>query len=413
MRYKGTQTSLSQIGRDLGVDAVVEGSVLRSGDNVRITAQLIRAASDRHIWAKAYDGDLKDVLSLQARVAEAITDEVKLNLTTQESGRLRAEKAVDPEAFDLYLRGRFVWNQRNVEGFKKAIDYFNQALAKDPHFALAYSGLADSQTLLTLYGESPTHMSDAKMAAEKALSLDPSLAEAHTSLAAVRILHDWDWTGAEREFQRALELNPNYAQAHHWYGNLLLGPQGRHNEAIAELQRARDLDPLSLIINADTGFAYYLAGRNDLAIQTYQRVLAINPNFIPVHFYLSKYYEQAGQYDLWLKEITADDRLSGFSSSADYIEQNYAHGGFHAVMDALAAPDRSMKLANYKNLRIDPCTSAGANVALGRDETALNELESCYRGAQLSLIYLKVDPVWTRLHAAPRYQDLLRRIGLQ
>jgi TolB-like protein/DNA-binding winged helix-turn-helix (wHTH) protein/lipoprotein NlpI len=413
MRYKGTQTSLSQIGRDLGVDAVVEGSVLRSGDNVRITAQLIRAASDRHIWAKAYDGDLKDVLSLQARVAEAITNEVKLNLTAQESGRLRAEKAVDPEAFDLYLRGRFVWNQRNVEGFKKAIDYFNQALAKDPHFALAYSGLADSHTLLMLYGESPIHMSDAKGAAEKALSLDPSLAEAHTSLAAVRILHDWDWTGAEREFQRALELNPNYAQAHHWYGNLLLGPQGRHNEAIAELQRARDLDPLSLIINADTGFAYYLAGRNDLAIQTYQRVLAINPNFIPVHFYLSKYYEQAGQYDLWLKEITADNRLAGFSSSADYIEQNYAHGGFHAVMDALAAPDRSMKLANYKNLRIDPCTSAGANVALGRDETALNELESCYRGAQLSLIYLKVDPVWTRLHAAPRYQDLLRRIGLQ
>jgi TolB-like protein/DNA-binding winged helix-turn-helix (wHTH) protein/Tfp pilus assembly protein PilF len=413
MRYKGTQTSLSQIGRDLGVDAVVEGSVLRSGDNVRITAQLIRAASDRHIWAKAYDGDLKDVLSLQARVAEAITNEVKLNLTAQESGRLRAEKAVDPEAFDLYLRGRFVWNQRNIEGFKKAIDYFNQALAKDPNFALAYSGLADSHTLLTLYGESPTHLTDAKTAAEKALLLDPSLAEAHTSLAAVRILHDWDWIGAEREFQRAIELNPNYAQAHQWYGNLLLGPQGRHNEAIAELLRARDLDPLSLIINADTGFAYYLAGRNDLAIQTYQKVLAINPNFVPVHFYLSKYYEQAGQYDLWLKEITADDRLAGFSSSADYIEQTYAHGGFHAVMDAMAAPDRIIKLTNYKNLRIDPCTSAGANVVLGRDETALNELENCYRGAQLSLIYLKVDPVWTRLHSEPRYQDLLRRIGLQ
>jgi TolB-like protein/Tfp pilus assembly protein PilF len=276
MQYKGTLTPLPQIGGELGVDAVVEGSVLRSGDRVRITAQLIRTASDRHIWAETYDGDLKDVLSLQARVAEAITNQVKLNLTAEETGRLRRIPTVHPEAFDLYLRGRYAWNQRNSESFHRATQYFSQAIEKDSNFALAYSGLADTYTLLVLYGEGAA-MSEAKTTAEKALRLDDTLAEAHTSLAAVKILHDWDWQGAEQEFQRAIELNPNSAQAHHWYGNLLLGPQGRHDEAIAEPLRAQELNPLSPIINADTGFAYYLAGRYDLALPGYQKVLAANP----------------------------------------------------------------------------------------------------------------------------------------
>ena len=413
MQYKGTRTPLPQIGRELGVDAVVEGSVLRSGDRVRITAQLIRTATDRHIWAEAYDGDLKDVLSLQARVAEAITNEVKLNLTAEESGRLRRGRAVNPEAFDLYLRGRYAWNQRNIEGFRKGIEYFNQAIEKDPNFALAYSGVADCHTLLALYGEGPTGVTEAKAAAEKALQLDGTLAEAHTSLAAVRILHDWDWAGAEQEFQRAIELNPNFAQAHHWYGNLLLGPEGRHDEAISELQRAQELDPLSLIINADTGFAYYLAGRYDLALQTYQKVLATNPNFVPVHFYLLKFYMQTGEYDLWLKESVEDDRLSGFSSNAQSLQQLYARGGFRAVMEDAAKPGGPGKVANGKDFRVDPCASAEADVVLGRNAAALNALENCYREADPSLLYLKVDPLWTNLRPKPRFQDLLRRLRLQ
>ena len=198
MQYKGTRKPLPQIGREFGVDAVVEGSVLRSGDRVRITAQLIRTATDRHIWAEAYDGDLKDVLSLQARVAEEITNQVKLNLSAEETGRLRRPRAVNPEAFDLYLHGRYAWNQRNVQGFRQAIEYFNQAIEKDPEFALAYSGLADCHTLLTLYGDGVGNMAEAEAAAEKALQLDSTLAEAHTSLAAVKVLHDWDWQGADR-----------------------------------------------------------------------------------------------------------------------------------------------------------------------------------------------------------------------
>jgi TolB-like protein/DNA-binding winged helix-turn-helix (wHTH) protein/Tfp pilus assembly protein PilF len=413
MQYKGTRIPLPQIGRELGVDAVVEGSVLRSGDRVRITAQLIRTATDRHIWAAAYDGDLKDVLSLQARVAEAITNEVKLNLTAEESGRLRRGQAVNPEAFDLYLRGRYAWNQRNIPGFQKAIEYFNQAIEKDPNFALAYSGLADSYTLLVLYGEGPTTMAAAKTAAERALALDSTLAEAHTSLATVRILHDWDWAGAEREFQRALDLNPNFAQAHHWYGNLLLGPEGRHDEAIAELQRAQELDPLSLIINADTGFAYYLAGRYDLALQAYQRVLATNPNFVPIRYYLAQYYRQTGQYDLWLKENLENDRLSGSSSRSRYMQELYRQGGFRAVMEEMAKPGGSSRLANYKDLRADACSPAQANAVLGRNLRALDFLEECNRQAGIALIYVKVDPVWTNLRPDPRFQDLLRHMGLQ
>ncbi|MFZ0770528.1 MAG: winged helix-turn-helix domain-containing protein [Candidatus Sulfotelmatobacter sp.] len=413
MQYKGTRTPLPQIGRDLGVDAVVEGSVLRSGERVRITAQLIRTATDRHIWAAAYDGDLKDVLSLQARVAEAITNEVKLSLTAEESGRLRQARAVNPEAFDLYLRGRYAWNQRNVEGFQKANEYFNQAIEKDANFALAYSGLADSHTLLTLYGAGVTHMTEAQAAAEKALQLDNTLAEAHTSLAAVKVLHDWDWQGAEQEFQRALALNPNSAQAHHWYGNLLLGPEGRHEEAIAELQRARELDPLCVIINADTGFAYYLAGHYDLALQEYQKVSAAHPNFVPVHFYLSKYYRQSGQYDLWLKEIVEDDRLSGSSSGGQALQQVYAQGGFRAAMEEAAKPPGSSKLAHSTPFRMDSCATAEANAELGRNGPALNALEDCYRWSRPALIYLKVDPAWTNLRSEPRYQALLKGIGLQ
>jgi TolB-like protein/DNA-binding winged helix-turn-helix (wHTH) protein len=413
MRYKGTRIPLPQIGRELGVDAVVEGSVLRSGDRVRITAQLIRATTDRHIWAAAYDGDLKDVLSLQARVAEAITDEVKLNLTAEESGRLRRGQAVDPAAFDLYLRGRYALSQRNVPSFQKAIEYFNQAIEKDGNFAQAYSGLADSHTLQALYGQVVPNMAEAKAAAEKALELDSSLAEPHTSLAAVKILQDWDWAGAEKEFQRAIDLNPNFAQAHHWYGNLLLGPEGRHDEAIAELQRAQELDPFSLIINADVGFAFYLAGRYDPALQAYQRVLASNHDFVPVHFYLAQYYRQTGQYDLWLKETVENGQLSGSSSQMESLQQLYRQGGFRGVMEDMAKFGASSRLTDSNGLDVGACSAAQANALLGRNQLALDFLEKCNRQASIALIYVKVDPVWTDLRTEPRFQALLRRIGLQ
>jgi tetratricopeptide (TPR) repeat protein len=300
-----------------------------------------------------------------------------------------------------------------VEGFRKAIEYFNQAIEKDSKFALAYSGLADCHTLLTLYGAGLSNMSEAQTAAQKALQLDSTMAEAHTSLAAVKVLHDWDWQGAEQEFHRAIELNPNFAQAHHWYGNLLLGPEGRHEEAIAELQRAAELDPLSLIIKADTGFAYFLAGRADLALQEYQKVVAVNPNFLPVHFYLAKYYLQTGQHDLWLKEIVEDNRLAGALGQAQSLQQSYDQGGFRFTMEEMAKPPRSVSLAKGKPLRMDTCGSAEANAVLGRNAEALGALEDCYRWSEPVLVYLKVDPVWTNLRSDPRFQSLLGRIHLR
>jgi TolB-like protein/DNA-binding winged helix-turn-helix (wHTH) protein/Tfp pilus assembly protein PilF len=413
MRYKWTRDPLPQIGRDLGVDAVIEGSVVRSGEQVRITAQLIRTSTDHHIWAEAYDGNLKDILSLQARVAEAITDEVELNLTAEESGRLRRAHVVNPEAFDLYLRGRYNWNRRNTEAFQQAIEYYRQAIAKDPSFALAYAGLADSYTLLALYGASAGALTAARESAQKALQMDDSLAEAHTSLAAVKILNEWDWSGAEREFRRAIELNPNCAQAHHWYGNLLLGPEGRHDEAIAQLKRAGELDPLSPIITADTGFAYYLAGRYDLALQRYQQVLATNPNFLPVHFYLAKYYRQTGEYDLWLRELVADQILAGQPAAAQTLQQLYAEGGFNAVMRKMAQVDPASEKVKGTGSGQGLCATAEANAALGREASALTALEGCYRWENVALIYLKVDPAWANLRAQPRFQELEQRIRLQ
>src|ERR1700683_2982204 len=205
-----------------------------------------------------------------------------------------------------------------------------------------------------------------------------------------------------------MELHPIFAQAHHWYGNLLLGPEGRHDEAIAELQRAQELDPLSLIVSADTGFAYYLAGRYDLALQAYQKVLAANPNFVPVHYYLSQYYKQTGQYDLWMKETVENSRLAGFTRQADEFEKLYALGGFRGTMEEMAKPGAG-KLA-LSDTTHGSCSSGNADVVLGRNGAALDALDDCYKWSANTLIYLKVDPVWMNLRREPRFQEMLHRM---
>jgi tetratricopeptide (TPR) repeat protein len=282
----------------------------------------------------------------------------------------------------------------------------NQAIAKDPNFALAYAGLADCHALLGFNG-SATGMIDAKADAEKALQLDDTLAEAHTSLAVTRILLEWDWVGAEREFHRALELDPNYAQAHHWYGNLLLGPEGRHEEAITELEHAHELDPLSAIITTDAGFAYYLAGHYDLALETYQKVLAANPNFPPALFYLGKYYDQTGQHDLAIKMGIESSILGGLPEAARHLQQIYDRGGYRAVWE-----DRAKAGESARNGQ-DVCNSAAFEAQLGRNAAALNDLEKCSGNGRLALLYLKVDPIWTNLRSEPRYKNLLRHQRLQ
>lgn len=407
MQYKATSKTLPQIGRELGVDAVVEGSVLRSGNRVRITAQLIRTATDRHLWAQSYDGDLQNLLGLQAQVAEAITDEVRLSLSAQERNRLHVARLYKPEAYDLYLRGRYAFARRNVEAFHEAIGYFRQAAAKDPNFALAYAGLSDCNTLLALFGEGYATVPEANANARKALMLDDTLAEAHTSLAAAEVL-DWRWKEAEREFQRALELNPNNAQTHQWYGNLLLGPQGRNGEAIAELKRAVELDPLSLVMNTDLGYAYYLAGQYESAFQQYQKVLAMDSTFLPVHFDLMLYYQQRGMYDKEIDELIADRELAGLPNLADAIRQlaKVPRKLFEVMAKTGGSFDGSQTAADA------PAIAAGAYLQLGKKREALAALQKSYERRDANMLYLRADPNLSSLRNEPAFLELQRNVGL-
>jgi TolB-like protein/DNA-binding winged helix-turn-helix (wHTH) protein/Tfp pilus assembly protein PilF len=282
MTYKGVRKPLAQIGGELNVDAVVEGSVLRSGERVRITAQLIRVPADKHVWAQSYEGDIRDTLALQNKVARAIVEQIRVTLNRHEQAALEHAKAVNPEAFQAYLAGRYFWNKRTGDGLKKAIDYFNQAIEKDPNYAQAYAGLADAYALSGDWEYGILSPEDAfpkaKAAATKALALDDNLAEAHTSLAFVLDLYDWDWESAEQEYKRAIALNPGYATAHHWYAWHLI-VMGRNSEALAESRKAESLDPLSPIISADLADALCVAHLYDESVQQSRKTLEMHPYF--------------------------------------------------------------------------------------------------------------------------------------
>lgn len=407
MQYKGTRKPLPQIGSELGVDAVVEGSVLRSGDRVRITAQLIRTSTDRHLWAQAYEGDLKNVLALQARVAEAITNEIRLSLSAQERSRFRSVRSYDPEAYDLYLRGRYAFARRNERAFQEAIAYFKQSAAKDPQFPLAYAGLSDCDTLLSLFGDGYAWVSEANANARKALALDDSLAEAHTSLAAAEVL-DWKWNEAEAEFRRALDLNPNNAQAHQWYGNLLLGPMGRHPEAIAELQHALELDPLSLVVNTDLGYAYFIAGDYDAAYQQYEKVLAMDSAFLPVHYDLMLYYKQRGMYDKEIEELVKDYELAGHPAQAEAVRRLSSQP--QKLFETIAETGGTFQPAKDTNKPF--AGSFDAYLRLGRKQEALAALQKSYESHEPYMLFLKTNPVFTPLRNEPEFQDLERKVGL-
>jgi TolB-like protein/DNA-binding winged helix-turn-helix (wHTH) protein/tetratricopeptide (TPR) repeat protein len=408
MQYKSTRKPLPQIGRELGVDAVVEGSVLRSGDRVRITAQLIHASNDRHLWAQSYEGELRDVLSLQAWVADAITHQVRLTLDVREQNQLHAARHYDPEAYDLYLRGRYAIQHRNLEAIHQAKGFYEQAAARDPNFPLAYTGLADCYTLLALFGDGYPAVPAAIANARHALALDDTLAQAHTSLAATYVL-DWKWVDAEKEFRRALELNPNDAQTHQWYGNLYLGPVGRHAEAIAELKRAVELDPLSLAINNDLGYAYFLAGDDDLALAQYKKVLAMDSSFLPVHYDMMLYYHKRGMFAEQIDEFVQDETLIGHFTAAANIRRlaNQKKKLYETVAKTGGALGEKSK-----NPTGSPVAIAQANAELGHKDLALAALQRSIASHEIDMIYLKVDPSWDSLRDTPQFKDLLRQVGL-
>jgi len=411
MRFKGArpQGGLEEIARQLKVDAVVEGSVLRSGDRVRITAQLIGAVPERHLWARSYERDLRDVLSLQGEIARAIADEVRAKLTPDVQARLTRARPVNPEAYEAYLRGRYFWNKRTEEGTKKGIEFFGQALEKDPAYALAYTGLADCYYLLADYRFVPWKEAypRAKGAATKALELDETLAEAHTSLAVIKGEYEWDWLGAEREFKRAIEFNPNYATAHHWYSDYL-GVMGRHEEAIAEIKRAQQLDPLSLIINAVAGYRFYWARRYDEAVEQLRKTLEMDPNFAVAHWLLGQTYEQTGEYQSAIAEYQKGRSASGGSVYL-VAALGHAYAAAGKRREALKILGELKELS--KHTYISPYSTGVIYIALGEKDQALEWLEKAYQERAAGIVILKVDPMLDPLRSDPRFQALLRRMN--
>jgi TolB-like protein/Tfp pilus assembly protein PilF len=410
MHYKGTTETMQQIARELDVDAVLEGSVQRSGDRVRIRAQLIYAATDRHLWAESYEGSLRDVLALQNQVASAIAHEIKTKVTPQEETRLTSARPVNLEAHEAYLKGRYYLNKRTEEGFRGAAEYFSEATQKDHNYALGYSGLADSYILLGEYSLLPATeaFTKAREAAGKALELDGTLAEAHNALAAVKEDYDWDWPGAEREFRRAIELNPGYATAHQWYAELL-SELGRHEEALSEIKQAQQLDPFSLIINAVKGDALRSAGQYDLAIEQLRNTLEIDPNFAHAHFHLGMTYLRKEAFAEAIAEFQNAAALS--PNVTDYkggLGYAYARAGKRAearkVLDELKEQSKRSYVPRFY--------IAGIYAGLEEEDQALAYLEKAYEQREQGLAVMEREPMFDPLRFDPRFQDLLRRMNL-
>jgi tetratricopeptide (TPR) repeat protein len=414
MQYKGTRKPLSDIVGALNVDAVVEGTVLRSGNRVRITAQLIEATSDRHLWAQSYERDLSDVLVLQHAVSRDIAEQIRVKLTPQQRAMLTAARAVDPEAHDAYLRGRYWWstNRFGAEGREdlwKGLDYFQRAIAKDPNYALAYAGVADSFEMLGYVGGLPMKeaLPKAKEAAMKALQLDPSLAEAHTSLAYIKANYDWDWSGAEREFQEALALDPNYATAHSWYA-VHLGGAGRLDEALKELERARDLDPFDPVINSLLGVELYYARRYDDALRQFRRGLEMYPDLGLWSWGMAQVYEQKRMFAEAFSQYHQSISLNKQPERAAALEQAYKRSGYRgAVLQMIQIGEQ----VPHSNMFMKPIT-AHMYAMLDDDAHAMLYLERAYDERNPRLLDLQVDPALDRLHVSPRFRDLVRRIGL-
>ncbi len=412
MHYKNGQAPLDQIGRELGAYYVLEGSVRRDSDKVRITAQLVQMKDQSHLWSRTYDRELSHLLALQGEIAHQIADEIKFTLgdhTSSEPVHASSSSPATYEAYDLYLRGQYFWNKRTVEGFQQAIAYFQQAIAKDPSYARAFAGLADSYALLGSYSLAPQldFMQKARAAALRALELDDKLPEAHTALALIVQNYDWDWQTAEKEYRRAIELNPNYVTAHHWYAEHLTY-RGRLDEAFAESERARQLDPLSLIIAADNGAILYYSRQYDRAIEKWNAVLAMDPAFSRAHLVRYAYVEKGRIADA-LAEVEnydpVDDTPWRWSSLA-YI---YGRSGQRA--QALRAL-RKLEQINRRQ-PMDSAAILWAHVGIGDKDQAFVWLEKAYTEHSNTLITLKVEPGYDSLRSDPRFQDVMRRVGLE
>ena len=411
MHFKDTQLSLPEIAQALQVDVIVEGSVIRDGSQIRVHAQLIRAATDEHIWAGQYEREYGSVLVLQQDVAGDIADQIEANLTPGRRARLAGTRGVDAEAYEAYLKGRYYFNQRTVEALNKSIECFEQAVGKDPNYALAYSGLADTYALLGFRGRVPSQdaLLRAKAAALKAIELRDALSDPHASLAFIAETHEWDWATAEREYKRALELNPDDARAHHWYAGYLTYV-GRIDQGIAEEMRARELDPLSLPINNALAGRFLAAGRYDEAFGQVQKTLELDAHFPQAHQTLGWAYLNKGNPGEALREFQSALQLSGAEDTDLMLDLGFAYArtGHRDEARKILA-----KLKEFRHRGLAMSGSVGILYgALGESDEAFAWLDQAQAERDPELTYIKVGRRFEPLRHDPRFEELVRRVGL-
>jgi TolB-like protein/Flp pilus assembly protein TadD len=412
MQYKRTKKSLPEIARELNVDAIVEGSVQREGERVRVRAQLIHGASDEHLWAETYERDVRNIMDLQSEIAQAIAREVQIKLSPADQARLSPRRAVHPKAFDDYLQGRYLfWNKRTEENLQKAIGYFESANKQDPEYALAYAGLADCYNAIgaVQFGTMPPMeaRSRAQKAAEQALRLDSNLAEAHSALGFVNH-YNWNWSVAEQELKRAIELNPSYAQARMGYASYLMS-LGRVQESLAEANRATELDPLSLSISVQRGFLLENARNYTEAIEQMRRVIAVDPNHYQAHWMLGHTYVVNKQFE---EAIASAEKAVELSQRAPG-----ALGMLGMIYGLAERKDEATKILKElltlnERRYVTPAALAYVYIGLGDKDQAFVWIEKAYQERSNFVTYLKVVPIVDSLRSDPRFSDLIRRVGL-
>jgi len=409
--FKGKEQDIREIGRKLGVETVLEGSVRKSGNNLRITAQLVNVVDGYHLWSERYDRQLTDIFAIQDEIALAIANRLKLELLGEEKPQVVKRHTQSREAHDLYLRGRFFWNKRTPEGIQKALEYFYQALAIDPAYALAYSGIADCYSQFGWYDLLPPHEAypKARAAVKKALEIDDSLPEAWTSLALINDDYDWSFEEAERNFRKAIELNPGYPGAHHWY-SMFLAKQGRQEQAIVEIQKALEVDPFSLLLNNAAGGTYYSGRQYDLSIEAYKKTLELDKNYAPAHIFLTLSCAEKGLYDEAIASAQRGIELTGGNYPLAIAFLGYAYAKAGRKEEARQTLEKLLQI--NKTMYCSSSLLAVIYGELGEMDRAFLWTEKAYMEHDHWLTYLKIIPVADSIRSDPRFASLLKKIGM-
>ena len=411
LKYATSEKETPEAGKELNVDSVLEGSIQRFGERIRVTVRLVSVSDVSLLWADHFDENFTDIFKVEDSISTKVAAALALKLSGEEEKRLIKRDTDNAEAYQLYLKGRFFWNKRTGEGFRLGIAQFTQAVERDPSYALAYAGLADSYTGLTFYNFAAPNetMPKAREAAKNALAIDGALAEAHAALAHVKVNYDWEWSDAEKEFRLSMELKPDYATAHQWYATHYLTSTGQFDEAIQEMKRALDLEPTSLVMNTFWGATLYFAGRYDDAIEQCRKTIEMDSNFPVAHWHLGLAYEQKGMFDDAIGELQKAITLSG-SSPLMTAALGYAYAKASKRTEAKRILDELQKLSATRY--VSSYELAAIYVGLGERELAFQSLERAYKERSFHLTNLKVRPEFAPLRTDPRFHDLVRRIGL-